>query len=288
MKAWRESASLILAARHGEKYNHTVSPAIHNYNLLFLKRHQKSHAFPSSYVFPGGTVHPADSDMKWHDFFAAFGFDNGFASLIPKNAERPSIFRSKENELPKEISLRITAIRETFEECGILMCKHKKDSHISSNWAQYMPISKDELQTWQNKVHNNATEFFTLCEKLECYPDLWALYEWNNWLSPTMYEPKQRFDTVFYLACMPSIPYTEYETSEIEDLKWVTPENFFSSLASIKLPPPQCYEIATLNKIKNVDTVLDLAMKRNKKGVYTCEGWIDIYFARRYNVSKGS
>lgn len=46
------------------------------------------------------------------------------------------------------------------------------------------------------------------------------------------------------------------------------PENFLSSLdINVKLPPPQSYEIATLNKIKNIETLLDLAMKRNKEGV---------------------
>lgn len=71
---------------------------------------------------------------------------------------------------------------------------------------------------WQSKVHNNATEFLTLCKKLECYPDLWALHEWRNWLTPTTM-PVKRFNTIFYLACMPLIPYAEYEAVEMEDLK---------------------------------------------------------------------
>lgn len=71
---------------------------------------------------------------------------------------------------------------------------------------------------WQSKVHNDATEFLTLCEKLECYPDLWALHEWRNWLTPTTLSTK-RFNTIFYLACMSMIPYAEYETIEMEDLK---------------------------------------------------------------------
>ncbi|KAL6423889.1 hypothetical protein ACFW04_010371 [Cataglyphis niger] len=212
---------------------------------------------PGMYVFPGGTIDAADSTLKWREIFAAFGVNNNrFASLVPNIAELPEIYRSRQDELPREISLRITAIRETFEESGILMCKHK-DADTSTTWAKHVSIPKNELRMWQSKVHNNATEFLTLCEKLECYPDLWALHEWRNWLTPTIF-PK-RFNTIFYLACMPMIPYAEYEAIEMEDLKWEMPEDLFSK--DIILPPTQQYEIARLSKFKNIEKLLDFAME---------------------------
>ncbi|KAM0726153.1 Acyl-coenzyme A diphosphatase NUDT19 [Formica fusca] len=261
MKSWQDSASLILAARqYVQKYN----PASCNYKLLWLKRHQKSSFMPGMYVFPGGTTDAADSSLKWREIFAAFGVNNdSFASLVPKIAERPEIYRSRQDELPKEISLRITAIRETFEESGILMCRHK-DADTSTNWVKHVSIPKNELQMWQSKVHNNATEFLTLCKKLECYPDLWALHEWRNWLTPTTM-PVKRFNTIFYLACMPLIPYAEYEAVEMEDLKWEMPEDLFS--LNITLPPTQQYEIARLSKFKSIDKLLDFAMERNTEEV---------------------
>lgn len=94
------------------------------------------------YVFPGGTVDSADSNLKWREIFAASGVNNDrFASLISKIAVRPEIYQSRQNELPKEISLRITAIRETFEESGILICKHK-DDHTFTNWAKHVSSKK--------------------------------------------------------------------------------------------------------------------------------------------------
>lgn len=67
-------------------------------------------------------------------------------------------------------------------------------------------------------MHNDATEFYALCENFKCYPDLWSLYEWSNWLTPSYFSGR-RFDTVFYLACMPVMPYTMSEATEIQDLK---------------------------------------------------------------------
>ncbi|XP_012522200.1 nucleoside diphosphate-linked moiety X motif 19-like [Monomorium pharaonis] len=264
MKAWQEASSLILAARHGQTYGRVASPAVHNYKLLCLKRHQKSSFMPGLYVFPGGAVDPADANLKWRKHFTAFGLgDDKLASLVPRTVSRPQIFRSRENELLREISLRITAIRETFEECGILICRRDRDGGAHSGWAEHVAVPQGELQTWQSKVHEDATEFFNLCQRYECYPDLWALHEWRNWLTPTaVYE--KRFDTAFYLACLPDVPHAEYEAKEMEDLKWDTPEKL--STMGITFPPPQQYEIARMTKVKSIDELLDIAVERNKEG----------------------
>lgn len=265
MKAWQDAASLMLAARHGQTYGRAVSPAVHNYKLLCLKRHQKSSFMPGLYVFPGGTVDQADANLKWREHFAAFGLDNDrLASLVPRTASRPQIFRSGENELLREVSLRITAIRETFEECGILICRRDKGGRARPGWAEHISLPEGERQAWQSKVHNDATEFLNLCQKLECYPDLWALYEWRNWLTPVMTTYEKRFNTAFYLACMPHVPHAEYEATEMEDLKWDTPEKL--STMGITFPPPQQCEIAKLTKLKSIDDLLDTAVKYNKEG----------------------
>ncbi|XP_029044493.1 acyl-coenzyme A diphosphatase NUDT19-like [Osmia bicornis bicornis] len=268
MKVWRESASLILAARHTQKYINSSLPSNfqYNYNLLCLKRHQNSKFMPNTYVFPGGVVDPSDADLKWHDLFSAFGFDvNSFTSLKPTTSMRPSIFKSGPNELPREISLRITAIRETFEECGVLICKQSREDNAYPDWAQHVKISENELDNWQTKVHNDATEFYSLCENFHCYPDLWALYEWSNWLTPTYYT-RRRYDTVFYLACLPSVPNAVPEATEMVDSKWDVPGSFLFS-SGILLPPPQQYEIARIAKFESIDNLLDFAIDRSKIGV---------------------
>lgn len=98
---------------------------------------------PGLYVFPGGAVDPADANLKWREHFAAFGLDSDkLASLVSRTASRPQIFRSRENELLREISLRITAIRETFEECGILICRRED---APSGWAEHMSGGKPRV-----------------------------------------------------------------------------------------------------------------------------------------------
>lgn len=65
----------------------------------------------------------------------------------------------------------------------------------------------DELESWQHRVKQNPAEFLTLCKEYVVRPDLNALVEWSNWLTPNSFGAK-RFDTMFYMAVLPSpVPY---------------------------------------------------------------------------------
>ncbi|XP_014207099.1 nucleoside diphosphate-linked moiety X motif 19-like [Copidosoma floridanum] len=261
MKSWRESASIIIAAKNGQKYHATQSQ--YNYNLLFLKR-KKEAKFSGAYVFPGGVIEIADAHLKWQNLYKNYGFnENSFKSLFPNTKSRPHIFNSRENELPREISLRIAAIRETFEECGVLLCE--QSSEISDK-AHHFPISSDDLEFWQKEVHGDPNEFFNMCEQLHCWPNLWALHEWTNWLSPTLFPAARRFNTAFFFATMTQIPSSKLDFSEVEEILWATPEYVKKSLIDY-LPPPQLYEVNILEKYKNIDDLYKYALIKSRKGV---------------------
>lgn len=83
-------------------------------------------------MFPGGLIESSDADLKWLKLFQEQGYtDDNFKPLYPNSVNRPEIFISKGNEISREISLRISAIRETFEECGILFCKNSSHANVS-------------------------------------------------------------------------------------------------------------------------------------------------------------
>lgn len=264
-RPWKEAASLILAARYGPtiQASAATNPS-YNYKILCLKRHHKSSFMPGTYVFPGGMIHPEDTDCKWKNHFKKYGFESdSFCALIPSLKSRPDIFRNDPSGLPREVSLRITAIRETFEECGLLLCKQRNEQVGKPHYASHLTVSATELRHWQEKVNKDAAQFFVLCETLKCYPDLWSLHEWSNWLSPASY-PK-RFDAAFFVACLPYMPVANYDAREMEALQWDTPPNFYRP--NFILPGPQYYELARISKFHNLDNFLDFAMNRVDKGV---------------------
>lgn len=56
-----------------------------------------------------------------------------------------------------------------------------------------------------------------MCEHLKCYPNIWALYEWRNWMSASHFAIAKRVNTAFFLTGLPRIPDTNLEYKEIED-----------------------------------------------------------------------
>ncbi|XP_015120579.1 nucleoside diphosphate-linked moiety X motif 19-like isoform X2 [Diachasma alloeum] len=265
MKPWRDAATVILAARQQQKINQAVTSAVfqYDYKLLGLKRQKNASFMPGHHVFPGGTVDPADADLRWQNLYSRFGFDlTSFSSLLPRATTRPPIFKSRRNELPREVSLRISAIRETFEECGVLLCRQSRKKGIWSDWAESFEFEK---KSWQERVHNEASEFYKMCEGLHCFPDVWSLHEWSNWLTPPFISGR-RFDTIFFLACMPSEPDTQCEPSEVEELRWDLPRDLINPTATISLAPPQHYEIGRIAKFESIDNLLDFAVERSKIG----------------------
>ena len=94
----------------------------------------------------------------------------------------------------RDLSLRISAARECFEESGILFLSKNK------NLIQEKDLpGKSELQKWREMVEGDASVFFDICEELGAFPNVENMFEWSNWLTPPSILP-YRFDTAFYIA----------------------------------------------------------------------------------------
>lgn len=151
--------------------------------ILALKRCSQMKNFPKALVFPGGYFDHADEHIDW-------------LSIVPSSEQdvNLNILRAEplpSGEVPKAVSLRIAAIRETFEECGILLCR-KSDSYES------ISLSSANENLWRKKIHQNASEFLNFCRLHQCFPDIKSLYFFSNWITPTNF-PK-RFNTAFFLT----------------------------------------------------------------------------------------
>lgn len=55
-----------------------------------------------------------------------------------------------------------------------------------------------------------------MCLELEIVPDLWNLYEWTAWLTPTSFG-KKRFETAFYLVALENQPEVIAEEIEVQE-----------------------------------------------------------------------
>lgn len=169
---------------------------------------------PNSICFPGGAIDKTDEEREWTKFFQNHKIPSEELRRKP-GKRQPFIYDHREGLLEREVSLRITAIRETFEELGIVFCRDPSDASTSPFSSFYHTKSCD-IPVWQKKIHNHEDSLLAFCEKFKVVPDIMNIYEWSCWLTPTFFRPK-RFETAFFLVALNNIPPVYPESFEVQE-----------------------------------------------------------------------
>lgn len=74
---------------------------------------------------------------------------------------RPQLLENyRSNAINPDVAFRICAIREAFEECGLLLFQSKYGEN------NILKMSYEELSDWRQKVHGNAFAFLELCRQV--------------------------------------------------------------------------------------------------------------------------
>ncbi|MEO8112991.1 MAG: NUDIX hydrolase, partial [Phenylobacterium sp.] len=108
--------------------------------------------------------------------------------------------------------LRIAAIREVFEEAGILLA-HRRNGQPIGGEACPMAV--------RQAVDAGTTAFLDVVRDLETRLDLDALTVFARWVTPAMM-PK-RFDTWFYAVKAPDDQLAACDGRETVDAEWIMP-----------------------------------------------------------------
>ncbi|KAG6447026.1 nucleoside diphosphate-linked moiety X motif 19 [Manduca sexta] len=264
-KSWRDSATLIvLTKRSGAAASAAAGKRSGdvggvNYDIL-LQTRTGGASFPNSVVFPGGVAERADGDERWSRLLTSFGFTHqDFESLHRRGSTVPAIFQS--NPIQRHISLRVTAIRETFEELGLLLCSRQQKNQRDGIWANI--ISDIDVKLWQNKLAKDPDELWNLCKEYNCYPDIWSLHYWSNWLTPKIF-PK-RFDTAFFVTAIESKPDFIKASSEVFSVEWSSPTEILNK-TNVVVYPPQIYELTRLSHVTDLEELIKLAKEKSIHG----------------------
>ncbi|XP_053675698.1 acyl-coenzyme A diphosphatase NUDT19-like [Anopheles nili] len=259
-KYWRDSASLLVVARD----HASVPKDQYNYKVLVFKRTAKTSFMPNSIVFPGGGFDKQDASIDWNSFFRDRNVSTSALENLTKVAgSRPYLFHTESADLlDRNISLRLCALREAFEELGVLLVH---DGDRKSGYSRC--VDTFDVATWQQKIHDGKASFQELHSTLGSAPDVLNLYEWSCWLTPSMFR-KRRFETVFYLAVLDEKPTVLPEQHEVQEYFWDTPTGLLEAHRAerIWLAPPQTYELARLSYVHDIDQLASFAVNRNRKG----------------------
>ena len=195
--------------------------------VFMVVRHHEIDFASGALVFPGGKVDKPDFDANLRAHCGnADDYDD------------------------KELALRVASIRESFEECGILLAREKGDSGF---------ISADRLNAlegWRDRFNNGEATMleFAEAESLEFAVD--ALGFFAHWITPEMM-PK-RFDTYFYIARAPQDHIGLHDGSESVDSIWITAKQALADADAKKRTVifPTRMNIEKLAKRESVDDAL--------------------------------
>lgn len=255
-----------------------------------LKRSSRMSFFPNFYVFPGGSADDADFSSEWLDLLSP-SFHSPTSPCSPReslfrlfsqetkdNPRAPILARDRDPKyrvIPSDIAFRISAIRETFEETGILLARKaglelgsaqqeqnysnnnnevERDSCLSVSTrrctAKVCDIPAEQLNEWRHRILKKSDNFLKMCRELDLVPDLTALSEWSNWLTPILSSKKpKRFDTIFFVSFVDHLPNVTIFEKESTQHAWQSPAEYLAQFGdgSIYLGPPQIYELQFMN-----------------------------------------
>jgi len=175
--------------------------------VLLLERHAKAGVLPDMYVFPGGRVEPAD-----------LGWNRVLEDLTRRPEPSRESQRFGEPELDHEscLGLQIAALRETFEESGILLARSKRDGrYVGSEFLRSVREERLRMQAGELRFQD-----FVRQHELEL--ELTALTVHARWITPEVV--KHRFDTLFFAAVVPDDQEALHDGVEATSHVWVRPE----------------------------------------------------------------
>lgn len=198
---------------------------------FMVVRHHEIDFASGALVFPGGKVDKGDFDVR--------DYCDGVESVDDTS-----------------VGLMAGAIREAFEECGILLAREKNASAL---------ISGDRLATlesYRDRIHKGEVTLTEFLEQEQLILACDKLQHFAHWITPDMM-PK-RFDTHFYLAAAPADHLAIHDGHESVDSIWISPDDAIkgSKEGQYTIIFPTLLNIEMLGESESVDAALKMAAER--------------------------
>jgi len=231
------AAATVVLLRHG------AAPL----EVFMLKRNAESGFVPGAYLFPGGAVDAADSS----------------ADLV----ERSALSRARAADLlgrTDGIAFWMGAIRETFEEAGLLMAERRNTADGGLGLSD--PATASRFAEHRRVVDLGERPFGEVCleEDLMLRTDL--LHPFARWITPL--GAPRRYDTRFFVAAPPADQEASHDGIEAVDSLWISPADALARERSGEWPmiEPTTRTLEVLARFGDADSALDAISSASRDG----------------------
>ncbi|NQV60134.1 MAG: NUDIX domain-containing protein [Alphaproteobacteria bacterium] len=197
--------------------------------VFMVVRHHKIDSFSGALVFPGGKVDPEDVDARQYS-------------------------RGTEDMDEENLAHHVAAVREAFEECGVLLATNKNSDAL---------IGADQLAgieaRWRTDLAAGRITMADVCRTEGLILALDKMVHFAHWITPRIV-PKV-FDTQFFVARAPVDHVALHDGSESTDSEWLRPEGAVADAESGKRTVvfPTRMNLLKLAQYKTVDEAMATA-----------------------------
>lgn len=198
--------------------------------VFMIRRNEKSSVHGGAYVFPGGKVDPGDD-----------GYRDGMQLDRPPAELRRALADPALDEAAA-VSLYIAAVRETFEECGVLLAHRRGASSVED---VYDGTSR-------------GLPFGEVLQGLDLTVSTQSLVPWSRWITPAAsFTSVRRFDTRFFVVSARAGQQAVHDDHEAVDSVWTTPRGALEKYwrGEITMVPPQIMSLAHLARHASAESV---------------------------------
>jgi 8-oxo-dGTP pyrophosphatase MutT (NUDIX family) len=154
---------------------------------FMVRRDPRSRFAADAFVFPGGAVQEDDYVAGGSPPFAGLSRDEAHRRLIARGSDAPA-------SPAQSLALHVAAVRELFEEAGILLARYTHDDaggDLRAETCDRLAVLRPGIQRGEVSLAGVASDL-----GLELVPE--ELVYFSHWITPP--RSPRRFDTRFFVV----------------------------------------------------------------------------------------
>jgi 8-oxo-dGTP pyrophosphatase MutT (NUDIX family) len=204
------------------------------FQVLMVERHANMKFAGGASVFPGGRIDEGDRDPVWREHASGLSEDDAIAAAM------------------------IAAVRETFEEAGVLLARRENapvDTLLEAEFCASLAGARSEIASKKISLLDVVRDYrLTLaCDGLRLF---------SHWVAPPGLH--RRFDTLFFVARHPEGQIAQEDGDESTEIAWLAPSAAIADrvkgVRTIIFPTARNLELLAL--CTSIEAVYENAMRR--------------------------
>ncbi|MGZ3523648.1 MAG: NUDIX hydrolase, partial [Thermodesulfobacteriota bacterium] len=177
----------------------------YGFQVFLLQRHEKSSFMGGNFVYPGGRVDQGDGSLEVCSF--SKGITSEEAQRILGGTVSPE----------EGLAYWIAAIRELFEEAGVLLAYDQKRNLFRLGDRS----EQEKFSNYRGLLQRAEIGICEMAKKEDLSFALDQLRYYAHWITPEA--RSERFDTYFFLARYPSEQEATHDQKETTAGIWIAP-----------------------------------------------------------------